>query len=230
MRNLYDLAAADPARRFSPFCWRTKLALAHKGLDVETIPWRFTDKDVIAFTKQGRVPVLMDGDKAVWDSWTIAEYLEDTYPDRPSLFGGAGGRAMARFINGWGDASLHRTMFRLILTDIFAHLHEKDRAYFRESREKQLGMTLEAASADRGTRVEAFRQNLDPMRMMLRGQPFIGGASPNYGDYIIFGGFQWARCISPFRLLVEDDPVFAWRERMLDALDGFARKAIAYPV
>jgi len=58
----------------------------------------------------------------------------------------------------------------------------------------------------------------------------MGGASPNYGDYIIFGGFQWARCISPFRLLVEDDPVFAWRERMLDALDGFARKAIAYPV
>lgn len=230
MRKLYDLAAADPERRFSPFCWRTKLALAHKGLDVETVPWRFTDKDVIASTGQGRVPVLIDGDRTVWDSWSIACYLEDAYPDRPSLFGGTGGRALARFVNGWGDASLHRSMFRLILTDIFQHLHEKDRAYFRESREKQLGMSLEDTSADRDTRVISFRQNLDPMRMMLRAQPFIGGAAPNYGDYIVFGGFQWARCISPFRLLEEDDPVHAWRERLLDAFDGLARRAVGYPV
>jgi glutathione S-transferase len=41
---LYDLAGADPDLRFSPFCWRTRFALAHKGLPVETIPWRFTEK------------------------------------------------------------------------------------------------------------------------------------------------------------------------------------------
>ena len=55
--RLYDLAGADPDRCFSPYCWRTKLALAHKGLVAETVPWRFTDKDVIAFSGQGRVPV-----------------------------------------------------------------------------------------------------------------------------------------------------------------------------
>ena len=36
-RKLYDLVGEDPACRFSPFCWRSRLALAHKGLDVETI-------------------------------------------------------------------------------------------------------------------------------------------------------------------------------------------------
>ena len=36
--TLYDLAGAEADRRFSPFCWRTKMALAHKGLEVETIP------------------------------------------------------------------------------------------------------------------------------------------------------------------------------------------------
>ena len=92
-RKLYDLAGADPDRRFSPYCWRSKLALAHKGLAVETIPWRFTEKDAIAFSGQCRVPVLVDGETTVFDSWSIATYLEDTYPDRPSLFGGAGGRA-----------------------------------------------------------------------------------------------------------------------------------------
>ena len=70
--RLYDLAGADPNLRFSPFCWRTKSALAHKGLAVETIPWRFTEKNAIAFSGSERVPVLVDGDKAVPDSWTIA--------------------------------------------------------------------------------------------------------------------------------------------------------------
>ena len=86
---MHDLAGADPALRFSPYCWRTRMALAHKGLAVETIPWRFTEKDALAFSGQGRVPVIRDGDRVVSDSWAIAEYLEDAYPDRPSLFGGA---------------------------------------------------------------------------------------------------------------------------------------------
>ena len=38
--RLYDLAEAQPERRFSPYCWRIRLALTHKNLPVETIPWR----------------------------------------------------------------------------------------------------------------------------------------------------------------------------------------------
>ena len=75
---MHDLAGADPALRFSPYCWRTRMALAHKGLAVETIPWRFTEKDALAFSGQGRVPVIRDGDRVVSDSWSIAEYLEDS--------------------------------------------------------------------------------------------------------------------------------------------------------
>ena len=30
--ELYELAGADPARVFSPFCWRIRMALAAKGL------------------------------------------------------------------------------------------------------------------------------------------------------------------------------------------------------
>lgn len=49
--QLYDLCGKDD-RRFSPYCWRTKLALKHKGLDFETVPWRMTEKDRIAFSGQ----------------------------------------------------------------------------------------------------------------------------------------------------------------------------------
>jgi glutathione S-transferase len=84
--QLYHLAGADLERRFSPYCWRIKLALMHKGLPFDTIPWRFTEKKAIAFSGQGRVPVLIDGDQVVFDSWTIANYLEDRHPDRPCCF------------------------------------------------------------------------------------------------------------------------------------------------
>ena len=86
--QLYDLAGAESERRFSPYCWRIKLALMHKGLPFDTIPWRFIEEKAIAFSGQGRVPVLIDGDQVVLDSWTIANYLEDRHPDRPSLFRG----------------------------------------------------------------------------------------------------------------------------------------------
>jgi Glutathione S-transferase, N-terminal domain len=74
--KLYDLAGAEDDLRFSPNCWRIKMALEHKGLVAETVPWRFVEKDVIAFSGQKAVPVLVDGDKSVSDSWEIARYLE----------------------------------------------------------------------------------------------------------------------------------------------------------
>jgi glutathione S-transferase len=227
--KLYDLAAAEPERRFSPYCWRTKMALTHKGLSFETIPWRFTDKSVIGFSGQGRVPVMLDGERVLFDSWTIATYLEDTYADRPSLFHGDGGRAVTRFVNAWADSVLVPAIGRLIATDILAHLVDRDRAYFRESRENRFGRPLEELVANRDSDVLGFRKGLEPIRTVLAAQPFLCGEMPAYGDYIVFGCLQWARCISPFALLAKDDPIWAWRDKLLAAFDGYAAKAPAYP-
>jgi glutathione S-transferase len=227
-RILYDLAGAEPERRFSPYCWRTRMALAHKGLDVRTVPWRFTEKDAIAFSGQGRVPVLVDGDTHVHDSWAIAVHLEERYPDRPSLFHGDAAMAVTRFVNAWADRVLLPMVATLVVRDILDHLHEKDRDYFRTSREKAFGRPLEDVVADRDTRVVVFRQAMEPLRTMLRTQPFIAGDAPAYADYIPFGVLQWARAISPFQLIEPKDSIFAWRERLLDAFDGLARKSPAY--
>ena len=66
------------------------------------------------------------------------------------------------------------------------------------------------------------------LRLTLKTQAYLGGAAPNYADYIVFGAFQWARVVSPFKLLAADDPVYAWRERLLDAFEGLARKSPSY--
>jgi glutathione S-transferase len=229
-RLLYDLAGAEPERRFSPYCWRVKLALKHKGLDFETVPWRFTEKDVIAFSGQTRVPVLVDGERTVSDSWTIATYLEDAYPDRASLFHGDGGRAVTRFVNAWADGVLVGGIARLTVTDILANIDARDRAYFRQSREQRFGMSLEQVTANRDTDVLSFRKNLESLRTVLAAQPFFGGDAPTYADYIVFGCFQWARCISGFPLLLADDPLWAWRERLLAAFGGYAGAALSYNV
>ena len=121
-------------------------------------------------------------------------------------------------------------MFPLIIADIPKNLKPVDAAYFRKTREARFGKPLEEIVAGRDKIVEGFRKSLDPMRLTLKTQAYLGGAAPNYADYIVFGPFQWARVVSPFKLLAEDDPVYAWRERLLDAFDGMARKSPGYPV
>jgi glutathione S-transferase len=226
--RLYELCGADPARLFSPYCWRVRLALAAKGLAAETIPWRFTEKDAIATHGADKVPVLLHRGRAIAESFAIAEYLEDTFPDRPAIFGGAPGRDLARFVNAWADAVVIPGIARLIVADIPALLDPADAAYFRASREKRFGMTLDAVQADRDTAVQAFRQALHPLRMVVRSRPFMSGEAPMQADAIVFGCFQWARCTSPFRLLEPDDPVEAWRQRMLDLHGALARQVPAF--
>jgi glutathione S-transferase len=224
---MYDLAGADLALRFSPYCWRIRMALAHKGLAVETVPWRFSDGEAIAFSGQGRVPVIRDGATVVSDSWAIACYLEATYPDRPSLFGGATGQAHARLINAWADAVVLGGAARLVVRDILDALDPKDCAYFRASREQRFGTTLEAVQEDgRANRLGAFRDSLAPVRLVLRGEPWLGGSAPSYADHILFGTLQWPRCISRFEVLAADDPVVAWQERALDLYGGLGRSAV----
>lgn len=222
--RLFELAGRDPDLLFSPYCWRTRFALAHKGLAAETVPWRFTEKQRLAFAGASRVPVLEDGVRTVHDSWHIALYLDAAYPDRPPLFPG-GAHAHARFIRAWADGVLNAGLGRLIVADIPALLDEPDHGYFVESREQRFGMKLAEFCAGRETGVAAFRATLAPLRTVLQEAPWFGGDAPDYADYILAGSFMWARAVSRFAVLADDDPVAAWFGRVLDLFDGMGRKA-----
>jgi len=225
--KLYDLAGADPEARFSPNCWRVRMALAHKGLDTETICWRFTDKDMIAFSNQGKTPVIVDGDRTVVDSWAIAEYLDATYPDRPMLFDSAQSKAHGFFIKTWTERVMHPGVIKQILLPLFDQLAEQDKAYFRESREPMFKCTLEEFGADAEAALPGFRAALQPLRMTLAEQAFLGGAAPSFADYIVFGAFQWARVSASQDLLEPTDKLVSWRQSMLDLYDGLAAKTPA---
>ena len=223
--RMYDLAGADPAVRFSPYCWRVRMALAHKGLDVETIPWRFSDKSAISFSGQGAVPVIRDGETVLHDSWAIAEYLDAHYADRPALMDGPQGRALANFARHFGQPAFSPIALKAVLLDIYNVIDEGDRPYFRQSRESRVGKTLEAFTIGEDEARAQMRSALAPLRALLQDQPFVNGAAPAFADYCLFGGFMWVRGVSAKKILAEADPVYAWRERMLDLFDGLARKA-----
>lgn len=222
-RQLYELCGTDPSRIFSPFCWRSRMALAHKGLDFESVPWRFTETDRLAFAKHDKVPVLVDGPQTVADSWEIAQYLDRAYPEAPSLL--RGNPEPYLFVAAWNDTVLQAGLARLIVTDIPPLLAPEHAAYFIESREKRFGMPLAEVTAGREERLPAFRAALQPLRHALRRRAFLGGEAPDYADYIVFGSFMWARSTSPLKILDEGDPLLAWRERMLDLHGGMARRA-----
>jgi glutathione S-transferase len=216
VRKLYDLAGADPEFRFSPYCWRIKLALAHKSLTFETIPWRFTEKGAIAFSAQTKVPVLVDGGKTISDSYAIAEYLETAYPNEPALFNDIGTRSLTRFVKQWTEDTLHPVIARVILPSLFVLLHPKDQAYFRQTREAMFGMTIEEMAARRDSFLPAFKAVLAPLRRTLEAQAFLGGPGPLFADHIVFGALQWARKGSAVPLWDLHDPIERWMTAVLD--------------
>ncbi len=216
VRKLYDLAGADRSLRFSPYCWRVKLALAHKNLSFETVPWHFTDKDDIAFAGTIRVPVLVDGEKVLHDSQDIAEYLEAAYPNEPTLFYDQSTRGLTKFIKNWAERSLHPAIARVVLPGIYAILDPKDQPYFRKTREAAFGETIEQIAAKRDEYLPLLEAALVPIRITLSAQPYIAGEGPGYADHIIFGALQWGRKTSLVPFLTADDPISLWMHALLD--------------
>jgi hypothetical protein len=135
MITLYDLLF-DKDLRPSLFCWRTKLALKHKGLTWRDEPCGFTDKQKIAFAGSQTYPVIHDGTNVVKDSWAIAEHLDAAYPDKPLM----PNKPYARFVNGWADTAVNVTIFPIIVGDLGDRVRPQDKDYFVDSRGKRLGL------------------------------------------------------------------------------------------
>jgi glutathione S-transferase len=221
-------------RRISPFSWRIRYALAHKGLDPEVVPTRFADVARIrALSGQDLVPIIEDDGRVVHDSCSIACHLEDRFPDRPSLFGGTAGRGTARLVNIWSDTTLNPAIRPQVSADFIRCIDPGDRDYFRRSRETQFGMTLEQFCAGRDAALPELSKVCAPVERTLSEQPFLAGDAPAYVDYIIFSVFQQARIGSPrdvLHLAPGMESTRAWRSRMVALHGGLGDRFAGYPM
>ena len=215
MIELYDLAVANDVRP-SPFCWRTKAVLTYKKIPFSTVPVSFTEKPKIAFSGQDRVPVIKDNGTVVYDSWTIAKYLDDKYPD-PKIFPGLGLKEACRFFNLYVDQTVNPALIYVVVNDIFAKTDPKDREYFRTSREKRFGMTLEEIAAKRAEYLPRLRTVLADLEATIAGQDYFFGTL-TYADFCLFGTFKWATTVSAEPLFEATPALRAWWKRMGEQL------------
>jgi glutathione S-transferase len=164
----------------------------------------------------------------VHDSWAIAEYLDQEYPNRPLLINDESERVLCRFLQYWSETAVLRPVMQMIAVEATNLLVPEDQGYFRATREARFGATFEDLVKDRETRLPELRASFEPLRRDFERRDFIAGKAPSYADYIVFGIFQWAQIVSEFEVLDADDPIRAWRGRMLDLFGGLARQTPAY--
>jgi len=111
-------------------------------------------------------------------------------------------------------------MFPLIVADIPPHLKPVDAEYFRRTREARFGKSLEEVVAGRDKTVEGFSQRPRADAVDFEDATLSRRQGTELRRLHRVRAFQWARVVSTFKLLAEDDPVYAWRNRLLDAFDG----------
>jgi glutathione S-transferase len=87
---------------FSTNVERVALALAHKGIEVESVWVDPADRsELVRVSGQELVPVLVDGDRVVDDSTRILEHLEERFPERPLYPADPSRRAELRLFVDW---------------------------------------------------------------------------------------------------------------------------------
>ena len=229
--RLYELVLEN-GRSASPYVWRIRYALAHKGIPFESVPIGFTD---IARIFEGRfktVPIIEHGRTAMAESWDIANYLERSFPTSAPLFSSPAEYAMVKLMDAWFMAEVVRKLFRLYVLDVFNAARPQDKPYFRRSREARInGTSLETFTADRVQHLPALRESLAPLRAQLCTQPYLGGAKPNYADYIALSTFQWVSSVATLAPLdASDGPLRSWIERGFDLFAGMGRDSRQRPL
>jgi glutathione S-transferase len=167
---------------FSTNVERVALALAHKGLEVESVVISYEDRSpVVEVSGQGLVPVLVDGDDVVVDSTRILRHLEDRWPDSPLFPRDPARRAELDVFLDWFNE-----VWKLAPNAIEAEL-ERDRP------------DQDRVAAD----TVRMRASLDRFEALLDGRDHLFGDDFSAADCAAFPFLKFAKLRDP-----EDDELF----------------------
>ena len=219
---LYEAVLAD-GQSISPYVWRTKYALAHKRISYRVVPLGLTEIGRGAAGGFPTVPAISWTNRIIGDSWKIAEFLDVECSADPMLFSSTESWALAQLLDHWLQSAVMPLLFGICLLDIHNRLRVEDRAYFRKTRERRFGKTLEGFVSERETKVTQLRIALAPMRSCIERTIFLGGTNPGYADFIGTGMFLWAGGTATVALLEAGDPLIRWLDRCRDLYGGLGR-------
>ena len=213
MLKLYDLSGKNDLR-FSPPCWNVKLCLIHNNIEFETVPVRFIDKKIIAFSKQELVPILDYKNGFINDSWNIINWLNENYPEK-NIFKNNSSKNFSYFLYLWTSRQLLPILFKIIAHEIPNVLEGDDIDYYIKTREKRINGPITKFVPIISSLIEDFRKSIDPIRKIIINNGFISGNKPGIEDYIFFGNLKWVDVCSSCNLLDHEDPVYMWYKKLL---------------
>lgn len=180
----------------SMFGAKAQIAALEKGLDFELVmvPFDFEKlytprhPEVLRVNPKRQVPVLVDGDLALFDSTQIFEYLEDLRPQPPLWPANVRERARARLLE-----------------------HQSDEVYFPHVI-RLMGLQSQLAEAPARAATEAAQAFCLEMERLLAGREWLAG-SFGFADIAFYMASLFGeRLGAPF---TSDMPrLLAWRERM----------------
>ena len=104
---------------------KVRIVLAEKGIEYETLEvpwtkehaWQPKPQYLLDANPRAQVPVLLDGDFALWDSTVINEYLEEQFPQCPLLPADPHTRALCRLWEDEGD--FNQVHVGVLIQDVF---------------------------------------------------------------------------------------------------------------
>ncbi|ORY93326.1 hypothetical protein BCR43DRAFT_565919 [Syncephalastrum racemosum] len=189
--HFYDLKL-DKDEHWSPNPAKTRFALNVKGIPYDTTFLSFFEihKQIPEITKTGErptVPVINDNGKVIQDSWKIAQYLDEKYPE-PSLFHGNPG--LHQFFLNWSFTNIGRHTFLLLILDLYERLPKDIQPWFRETREQFLGVTLEEAAKDQAGHIANMKTGLESVEAVLADNDYITGPKIGFADIVLMGVLQ----------------------------------------
>ena len=212
MIQLYDLCGKNNLR-FSPPCWNIKLCLLHKKIDFETIPVRFSEKNKIAFSGQGLVPIVKHNKGFVFESWNIIEWLEKNYTER-KLFKNESSKNFSYFLYFWTSRQLLPILFKIIAHEIPNILEGEDINYYIKTREERINGQITKFKPYISDNILEFKKMISPVRKLIEINGFISGKKPGLEDYIFYGNFRWVYSCSSCELLDTNDIIYDWYKNL----------------
>ncbi|TCT02612.1 glutathione S-transferase family protein [Aquabacter spiritensis] len=179
-----------------PFAQRTRMVLATKGIAFSLKEISLDDKPdwFLKLSPYGKVPVLRHGEKVLWESAVINEYLDEVFPAVPMLPQDPFRRALARI---WID---------------FANVRMVPHVYKFMLRQDQEGQEFQR---ERLTAAVLFMEHSGLRE--LSGGPFWMGDRPNLVDFTFFPHVQRFVVLSHYRSFVippECTRLLAWIDAM----------------
>jgi len=83
---------------------------------------------------------------------------------------------------------------------------------------------LEEYCADRPRWLAKFGVVTAPLEATLTEQPYFGGATATYADYVLFSMFQYARLGCSDDFVAEGTALRRWRDELARAFDGLGNR------